>query len=191
MNTISKNVLFQEVYNFKNYVNEYFYFYDSKALNIFIDDIGNIIIDDLKIKNKLPSKVEYEMIINNSHYRLEYMYDLLKKYYSNTHEKYVKQCITCVLPNKLNEKTFSIVYKGKEFHFESTNLPFHHDNVEMLLIDYDYTKKIIVVFDFVTCKLYMSTISNDVFEVDDNPYSINLFIYDDDLLDINKYSFNF
>lgn len=132
------------------------------------------------------SNEEYLRILTDERYRLEFMNKLIISIEEGTEQPYESKCTVIKDCNAFSESLWKIYHNDD--YIDSEYLPTHHDNVEMVLVEYNKESKTIKVFDFTTMCMYTSTIYKNIFEADEKPYSINLFMdIENDFISIENY----
>lgn len=145
---------------------------------------GILFCNDIKLDTLITTK-QYLEILENEDKRLDFMKDLIISIENNTLKPYETRCKTIVDSKAFNIDDWTISYK--DALVEAEDFPYHADNVELVLLEYNQVDNTVTVFDYITKCLYISTIVDNIFEVNNTPYSINLFEIYEDIISIQDF----
>lgn len=146
---------------------------------------GVIYCNDCKL-NKVITRDTFNTIITNKNKRLEFMNNLIVKIESFTEDPFISRCCTTKKCNVFDKNTHKVLYNGD--YFDLSKNPYHYDNCELVIVDYNSENKVITLFDYISKNIYTSTVVDNIFEVESRAYSSNLFLtHGDDLISAEKF----
>lgn len=138
---------------------------------------GVIFCNDWKLETTI-TKEFFNLIMEDKEKRIEFMNDLIINIEDGTEKPYKSKCITTKDTNSFDKEKWLVKHKDEWINVSDN--PYHFDNIEMVLVDFEPNDDIVTVFNYANKTMYTSTIERNIFEVDNKPYSINMFETCDD-----------
>lgn len=149
---------------------------------------GVIFCNDWKLGTTITNEF-FLLIMKDKEKRMEFMNDLIISIENGTDKPYESKCITTKDTNAFDKDKWMVKHNDEWLNVSKN--PYHFDNVEMVLVDFEPNNNIVKVFNYANMTMYTSTIVNNLFEVENKPYSVNMFeTYDDDTISVYEFILN-